>query len=140
MPAASTRPPAALPAANPMLRTTWLKLIAEDVSPAGVAARITPGIAAEKPPTPKPRIAIAASTSNRFARASATLVSLITSSSASRDSASSTAPATSSRADRPPGAAGIVITAAASATAVTNSPSPYAARTPPAMVSSPASG
>ena len=69
VPAASTRPPTALPKENPTLRTTWLTLMALDVSLFGVTARITAGIAAEKLPTPKPRIAIHARSPARFERA-----------------------------------------------------------------------
>lgn len=43
MPAASIRPPKALPSENATLRTTLLKLIALDVSLSGVTARMTPG-------------------------------------------------------------------------------------------------
>lgn len=71
VPVASIRPPTALPMENPTLRTTWLKLIALDVSLFGVTARMTAGIAAEKLPTPKPRIAIDTNTSVRFERAPA---------------------------------------------------------------------
>ena len=39
------RPPKALPSENATLRTTWLKLIALDVSLSGVTARMTPGMA-----------------------------------------------------------------------------------------------
>jgi hypothetical protein len=61
VPADSTRPPTALPTDRPTLRTTRLKLIALDVSLSGVTARMTAGMAAEKAPTPAPRIAIASS-------------------------------------------------------------------------------
>lgn len=45
VPAASIRPPKALPSENATLRTTLLKLIALDVSLSGVTARMTPGMA-----------------------------------------------------------------------------------------------
>ena len=48
VPAASIRPPKALPSENATLRTTLLKLIALDVSLSGVTARMTPGMANEK--------------------------------------------------------------------------------------------
>ena len=48
------KPDSALPTENFTLRTTWLKLIALDVSPGGVTASITPGMAAENVPTPSP--------------------------------------------------------------------------------------
>jgi hypothetical protein len=43
VPAASIRPPKALPSENATLRTTLLKLIALEVSLSGVTARMTPG-------------------------------------------------------------------------------------------------
>ena len=45
--------------------------MALDVSLLGVTARMTPGIAAEKPPTPKPSTPIAANSSARSDRAAA---------------------------------------------------------------------
>ena len=61
----------ALPRENPTLRTTWLKLMALEVSLWGVTARMTPGMAAEKLPTPKPSTPMATNSSARLDRAAA---------------------------------------------------------------------
>lgn len=66
--AAVTRPPSARRTQNPTLRTTWLKLIALEVSSFGVTARFAAGMAAEKIPTPRPRSPIMAKASRNWQR------------------------------------------------------------------------
>src|SRR5689334_15345991 len=69
--AASTTPLSALPAENPIVRSTWLKLIALPVSCGGTARTMYPGTAANTQPTPNPATPISTKMSTRWPRATA---------------------------------------------------------------------
>src|SRR4029453_1290231 len=67
--AARIRPPTALPVEKPTARTTWFRPMALAVSVTGVTARMAWGMAAENPPTPNPRTALATTEPARAPRA-----------------------------------------------------------------------